>query len=51
VATWTLKSQKAWIKMDIRAKNSESAFATYIEKHERLFRNYKCPRILAAGVR
>ncbi len=51
VVTWTLRSQKAWVKMDIRPPQNESAFSTYLEKHERVFRNYKCPRIVAAGVR
>jgi type VI secretion system protein ImpL len=51
VATWTLRSQKAWVRMDIRPPQSDSAFSTYLKKHERVFRNYKCPRIVAAGVR
>ena len=51
VVTWTLKSQKAWVKMDIRPPQNESVFSTYLDKHERVFRNYKCPRIVAAGVR
>jgi type VI secretion system protein ImpL len=50
VVTWTLKSQKAWVKMDIKAPELESAFTPYITKKERVFRNYKCPRIVAAGV-
>jgi type VI secretion system protein ImpL len=51
VVTWTLRSQKAWVRMDIRPPQSDSAFSTYLNKHERVFRNYKCPRIVAAGVR
>ena len=51
VVTWTLSSQKAWVKMDIKPQQIDSAFSTYIEKHERVFRNYKCPRIVASGVR
>jgi len=51
VVTWTLRSQKAWVKMDIRPPETDSAFSTYLNKHERVFRNYKCPRIVAAGVR
>jgi type VI secretion system protein ImpL len=51
VVTWTLRTQKAWVKMDLRPPKSESAFSTYTDKHERVFRNYKCPRIVASGVR
>jgi type VI protein secretion system component VasK len=51
VATWTLKSQNAWVKMDIRPPQTESAFSSYIVKHERVFRNYKCPRVASSGVR
>ena len=51
VVTWTLRSQKAWVRMDIRPPQTDSAFSTYLKKHERVFRNYKCPRIVAAGVR
>jgi type VI secretion system protein ImpL len=51
VVTWNLRSQKAWVRMDIRPPAAQSAFAAYIEKRERVFRNYKCPRIVAAGVR
>jgi type VI secretion system protein ImpL len=51
VVTWTLRSQKAWVRMDVRPPQAESAFAAYLEKHERVFRNYKCPRVVAAGVR
>jgi type VI secretion system protein ImpL len=51
VVTWTLASQKAWVKMDIKPRQIDSAFSAYIEKKERVFRNYKCPRIVAAGVR
>jgi type VI secretion system protein ImpL len=51
VVTWTLKSEKAWVKMDIKPPEIDSAFKTYLTKHEREFRNYKCPRIVAAGVR
>ena len=51
VVTWTLRSEKAWVKMDIRPPQHESAFSTYLAKHERVFRNYKCPRIVASGVR
>jgi type VI protein secretion system component VasK len=50
VVTWTLKSQKAWVKMDIKAPELESAFTPYITKKERVFKNYKCPRIVASGV-
>jgi type VI secretion system protein ImpL len=51
VVTWTLASQKAWVSMDIRPPQADSAFSNYLNKHERIFRNYKCPRIVALGVR
>ena len=51
VVTWVLRTQKAWIKMDIRPPEAESAFSSYLDKHERVFRNYQCPRIVASGVR
>jgi type VI secretion system protein ImpL len=51
VVTWTLRSQKAWVRMDIRPPQTGGAFSVYLNKHERVFRNYKCPRIVAAGVR
>jgi type VI secretion system protein ImpL len=51
VVTWTLRTQKAWVRMDIRPLQSESAFSSYTEKHARVFRDYKCPRIVASGVR
>jgi type VI protein secretion system component VasK len=51
VVTWTLRSQKAWVRMDIRPPQTAGAFSAYLDKHERVFRNYKCPRLVAAGVR
>jgi type VI secretion system protein ImpL len=52
VVTWTLASQKAWVKMDVKPPQIDSAFSKYLEKkHERVFKDYKCPRIVAAGVR
>ena len=51
VVTWTLRSQNAWVRMDVRPRQADSAFTSYLDKkHERVFRNYKCPRIVAAGV-
>ncbi len=51
VVTWNLRSEKAWVRMDIRPPRVDSAFSSYIgPKHERLFRNYKCPRVVNAGV-
>jgi type VI secretion system protein ImpL len=37
--------------MVVRPHTSDSAIARYLDKREPLFRNYRCPRILAAGVR
>jgi type VI secretion system protein ImpL len=51
VVTWTLASQKAWVKMDVRPPQIDSAFSKYADKHERVFKGYKCPRVVAAGVR
>jgi type VI secretion system protein ImpL len=51
VVTWNLRSEKAWVRMDIRPPRVDSAFSSYIgPKHERPFRNYKCPRVVNAGV-
>jgi type VI secretion system protein ImpL len=51
VVTWTLASQKAWVKMDVKPPQIDSAFSRYFEKKQRVFKDYKCPRIVAAGVR
>ncbi len=51
VTTWKLRSEKAWIRVDIRPLRTDSAFSSYLgPKHERVFRNYKCPRVVNAGV-
>jgi len=50
VVTWTLRSQKAWVRMAIRPPRADGAFSSYLEKHERVFRNYTCPRLVSAGV-
>ena len=51
VVTWTLKSQNAWVRMDVRPPQTDTAFSSYLTKHERPFRNYKCPRVVSSGVR
>ena len=51
VLTWNLRSQKGWIRMDLRPSGASSALAAYVgPKHERIFRNYKCPRLVSFGV-
>ena len=49
VAKWNLQSQNAWVRMDIRPTRAHSVFTAYLEKHERMFRNYQCPSHLAGG--
>jgi type VI secretion system protein ImpL len=51
VVTWTLRSQKAWVRMDIRPPQAEGALSTYLSNHARVFRDYTCPRVAAVGVR
>jgi|CZKU01.1.fsa_nt_gi type VI secretion system protein ImpL len=49
VAKWNLQSQNAWVRMDIRPTRAQSVFTSYLEKHERMFKNYQCPNHLAGG--
>ncbi|HEX8789700.1 MAG TPA: type VI secretion system membrane subunit TssM [Polyangiaceae bacterium] len=51
VATWKLRTENAWVRIDIRPQRADNAFSSYLEpKHERMFRNYKCPRVVSAGI-
>jgi type VI secretion system protein ImpL len=51
VVTWTLRSQRGQVKMDIKASKEDNAFVSYIERKKRIFTPYNCPRIIALGVR
>ena len=51
VVTWALRSQRAIVRMDIRPPRHDNMFAAYLMQRERLFRGYKCPRIVTRGVR
>ena len=51
VATWKLRSENAWVRVDIRPPRADSALASYLAPgHERVFKNYQCPRVVNAGV-
>jgi type VI secretion system protein ImpL len=49
VAKWNLQSQNAWVRMDIRPTRAQSVFSSYLDKHERMFRNYQCPNHLSGN--
>lgn len=51
VVTWNLRSQNAWVRMDIRPPQAEGALSSYLSNHARVFRDYTCPRVAAVGVR
>lgn len=51
VAMWKLRTENAWVRIDIRPQRADNAFASYLgPKHERMFRDYTCPRVVSAGV-
>ncbi len=47
VATWSLRSQPGFFKLDIRPTRDENPFNAYITKKRRLFKGYNCPRVMA----
>ncbi|MGD0676378.1 MAG: type VI secretion system membrane subunit TssM [Polyangiaceae bacterium] len=49
VAKWNLQSQNAWVRMDIRPTRTRSVFTSYLEKHGRMFRDFRCPGHLWTG--
>ena len=52
VVTWNLQSlngQVGVVKMDIRPVQADNVFLQHLERRQRLFRGYRCPRVMCAG--
>jgi type VI secretion system protein ImpL len=49
VATWELRTQKGFVRLDVRPSKEENPFVAYVARKERLFRDYECPRVIAGG--
>jgi type VI secretion system protein ImpL len=51
VATWSLRSQHGQFKIDVRPARDDNPFIAYVNRKQRLFRGYDCPRVISAGTR
>jgi type VI secretion system protein ImpL len=51
VVTWPLRSQNGVVRMDIKPATNDSVFSYHVQNHQRVFRGYWCPRLIATPVR
>lgn len=51
VATWGLRSQPGFFKIDIKPTRDDNPFNAYLTRKERIFRGYTCPRVISMGTR
>lgn len=51
VATWNLRSQPGFFKIDIKPTRDDNPFSSYLTRKERIFRGYVCPRVISGARR